>query len=93
METLATVLSPPIMSALWAVVVAIGIAASIRTRQPAPALIAVGAAPWLIFYLWTWFGVWPSMAYAVAFSRLAGAVLALNLTAGAYRMCKLVRRP
>lgn len=83
------VLTAGVMTLLWLGVLMSSAVVAWRLRRPAVALLAAGALPWFVFYLLTWLAVWPDLSFAVAFSRLAGAALALNLIAGSYFMCQL----
>jgi hypothetical protein len=78
-----------VMWALWASVTLLAAFVAWRMRMTGLFVVAAGALPWAVFYLWTAMGWWSSVETAVAYSRFAGAFLAINLIVGLIVMCRL----
>lgn len=87
-ELVEHLLTPWAMYVLWASVTLMGLVLAKRLH-PTALHISAGALPWAVFYLWTALGLWASQAEAVAYSRIAGAMLALNLLVGMVQVCRL----
>lgn len=87
-ELAAHILTPWAMFALWFGVTLLGVVMAWRLHLTA-LHISAGALPWAVFYLWTAMGWWGDTQTAVAYSRFAGAFLAINLMAGLLAVCRL----
>ena len=59
-----------------------------RTRVYGILVVAPGAVAWMLFYLWTHFGWWPSLDVAVQWSRVAQLLFTGGLAVGLVLMCK-----
>ena len=89
-DILEHVLSANVMIIMWSAVMIASFILAYKTKVYGVLVIAGGAAPFLIFYVYQRFGVWDVHPYAILYSRVAGISLCVSLMLGLWMMCRSI---
>lgn len=80
----------PLLAAVWLAVFVMALRVTARTRTLMVAPIAAGSPPIVFFYTITYIDGWPSMDFAVAYSRIALLFMAVNLLVSLIAVCRVM---
>ena len=64
---------------IWSLTIAACVFVSVKTKSYGIMVLAGGVTPFLIFYTYRLFGLWPPGPIVVIYSRVAGAALAVSI--------------